>query len=168
MQVRIVANENIRSPKVVVIDSQGNNLGEFAKFAAISKAKAEGLDLVQVAEGKGLPICKIADYGKLKYEMSKKAKEAPKAPSLKEIRFYLNTSEHDLDYRLKQVREFLTDHHQVKLTIVLDGRERAFTQKAKDLLASKVSALSDVSKADDIRVAGRFISTQLTPVKQHQ
>lgn len=87
----LIANENIRCPRVVVIDSQGVNIGEFSKFAAMEKAKLEGLDLVQISEKNGLPICKIADFGKMKYENSKKTKNTPKPPQTKDIVFHYNT-----------------------------------------------------------------------------
>jgi len=163
----IVANDAIRASTVLVISPEGDNLGEFNRLAAISKAGEFDLDLVQVSPSNNgtPPVCKIIDLGKYKYEIKKKQhrKQVRQDTSLKEIRVHLHTAEHDLNIKHKRISDFLIKRHPVKYTMDLKGSERRFIEKAKQQVENNISLFSDVATWDDISVSGRRISTILKP-----
>lgn len=118
-------NEKIRSPKVQLIDENGNNLGTVQTRDALRRAQESGLDLVEMNSGE-IPICKIMDFGKFKYEQMKRSKQNAKNQTVvvtKEIKFRPNTGDNDLLYRAKQVDQFLKDKNRVKLSVRFRGRE---------------------------------------------
>lgn len=118
-------NEKIRSPRILLIDENGNNLGTIQTRDALRRAQESGLDLVEVNSGE-IPICKIMDFGKFKYEQIKKNKQNAKNQTVvitKEIKFRPNTGDNDLLYRAKQVDQFLKDKNRVKLSVRFRGRE---------------------------------------------
>jgi translation initiation factor IF-3 len=124
-QDKVNLNEKIRSPRVILIDEEGKNLGNFSIREALLRAKTVGLDLVEVG-GKDIPVCKIIDYGKLKYEQTKKTKAMAKNQVIqvvKEIKFKPNTGNNDLLYRAKQVDSFLKEKNKVKISVKFRGRE---------------------------------------------
>lgn len=124
-QDKVNLNEKIRSPRVLLIDEEGTNLGNFSTREALQKAKEIGLDLVEVG-GKDIPVCRIMDYGKFKYEQTKKTKKASKNQVIqitKEIKFKPNTGNNDLLYRAKQVDSFLKEKNKVKISVRFRGRE---------------------------------------------
>lgn len=160
-------NEEIRAPKVVLIDENGNNRGEIPTPQALYRAKQNGLDLVEVQKGdkaKGTwPICKILDYGKMKYEQSKK-KSQKKSPSLKEMSFQLRTDPHDLEIKIGKIKNFLSKGHQVRLSISLKGRERSFKDDARQKLQDQIDALKQVAKADRIMESDKTFQVMLSPI----
>ena len=124
-QDKVNLNEKIRAPRILLIDEDGQNLGNFSTREAIVKARENGLDLVEVG-GKDIPVCRIMDYGKFKYAQTKKAKVSAKNQTIqvtKEIKFKPNTGDNDLLYRAKQVNEFLKDKNKVKISVRFRGRE---------------------------------------------
>lgn len=124
MSKDIRVNNDIRSPKVLLIDMNGDNLGEIAFKDAMYKAETQNLDLVEVGENKGVPVCKILDFGKWKYEQSKSSRKGKQHKQLlKEIKFRPTTSQNDLSYRAKHTQEFLKEGHKVKIYIKFKGRE---------------------------------------------
>lgn len=162
----LVANENIRSNRVVLIGSDGTNRGEMPKATALVLAQQENLDLVQVGGNAEVPICKIVDIGKLRYTIIKGQKGGSKAPVLKEMRFHLNTSEHDIETKMRKVREFLSKNHRVKMTIEKrkkENRIRDFKQTASELLAKHILNLSDACKADSIKQSDGWVCVFLNP-----
>ena len=123
--VKSNVNEKIRSPRILLIDENGNNLGTIQTRDALRRAQESGLDLVEVNSGE-IPICKIMDFGKFKYEQIKKNKQNAKNQTVvitKEIKFRPNTGDNDLLYRAKQVDQFLKDKNRVKLSVRFRGRE---------------------------------------------
>ena len=118
-------NRDIRVSTVLLIDENGNNLGQVKTFNAIKRAEGLGLDLVEVSVGKDIPVCRIIDYGKWKYDQSKrlKNKKQVKKQVVKEIKFRPNTGDNDIKYRVKHAQEFLRDGNKVKLTVRFKGRE---------------------------------------------
>nr|WP_222927244.1 translation initiation factor IF-3 [Thermosediminibacter litoriperuensis] len=130
-------NYEIRAREVRVIDTDGKQLGIMPLKEALRIAQERQLDLVKVAPQAKPPVCKIMDYGKYKYEQSKKEKEArknQKVISIKEIRMSPNIEEHDFQVRVKNALRFLDDGNKVKVTIRFRGREITHTQLGEDVL----------------------------------
>ena len=130
-------NEQIRSNVVMVIASDGTKKGQFTRAAAITMARNEGLDLIQVSDSTP-PVCKIADFGKMQYERSKAERKHQKQPEQKEMWFHVDTAKHDIDIKMKKVVEWLGKRHKVRIVVKLDGRERyseTHRQMAKDMLS---------------------------------
>ena len=119
-------NEMIRISQVRVVSAEGEQLGIMNTSEAIATARAAGLDLVEVAPDGKPPVCRIMDYGKFKFEQSKKEKEArrnQKIVNIKEIRFSPTIEEHDLNVKAKNAQKFLQEGDKVKVTIRFRGRE---------------------------------------------
>ena len=136
-------NERIRALEVRVIGRDGQQLGILPVKKAIELATQEHLDLVEVAPNADPPVCKIMDYGKFKYEESKKKQQAKKQQvvvHLKEIKMRPSTDEHDYQTKLKHVRSFLEDGDRVKITIRFRGREMAH----KDIGQARMKRVIDV------------------------
>ena len=128
-------NRSIRGSKVLLINEEGQNVGVVPFHDALSNASNIGLDLVEVGNKDNIPICKIIDYGKYKYEQEKKKKKSAPKQLVKEIKLRPNTSDHDLTYRAKHVDEFLNDGHRVKIIVKFKGREQEHMfHTGKDLL----------------------------------
>jgi translation initiation factor IF-3 len=113
---------------------------------ALALAQQRGLDLVEVAPNENPPVCKLMDYGKFRYEQTKKDRDSRKSQKqviLKEVRFSPKIDEHDVDYRTKMVRRFLDEGNKVKLTVKFKGRELAHTNLGRDLLEQVRLTLGD-------------------------
>lgn len=113
---------------MLVIDEQGNKLGEFLTEDAVRLAEDRGLDLIEVAPNGRPPVCRIQDYGKLKYERKKRAAEAKKNQvqvQIKEVKLRPKTDEHDIAVKVRHARRFLEEGNKVKVTIRFRGRELA-------------------------------------------
>ena len=135
-------NQRIRVPRVLVIDEQGNKLGEFLTEDAIRLAEDRGLDLIEVAPNGRPPVCRIQDYGKLKYERKKRATQARKNQvqvQIKEVKLRPKTDDHDIAVKVRHARRFLEQGNKVKVTIRLRGRELAHRNIGADqcLLVAK-------------------------------
>jgi len=162
--VRYFVNDNIRANRVLLVDSDNTNLGEHSKHAALEIAKSKSLDLVLMSKpNEGTPICKIMDYGKFKYDQSKKANKK-KTPTMKEMMFHMRTSEHDMETKTKKVQGFLDKKHKVKFGIYLKGRERSFRNEARTILENSLSAFSGRAKHDGIKESDRLVFVMLSPV----
>jgi translation initiation factor IF-3 len=121
-------NHRIRVPRVLVIDEAGNKLGEFLTPDAFNLARERGLDLVEVAPDARPPVCRIIDYGRMKYEKKKKDASAKRNQSqvqLKEIKIRPKTDGHDFNVKLNHARRFLEDGNKVKVVVRFRGREHA-------------------------------------------
>ena len=135
-------NQRIRVPRVLVIDEQGNKLGEFLTEDAIRLAEDRGLDLIEVAPNGRPPVCRIQDYGKLKYERKKRATQARKNQvqvQIKEVKLRPKTDDHDIAVKVRHARRFLEQGNKVKVTIRFRGRELAHRNIGADqcLLVAK-------------------------------
>ena len=120
------SNNRISSPEVQVITNDGENLGVLNTNEAISKAKNQGLDLIEIAPNANPPVCKIMDMGKFKYDAQKKAnlaKKKQKVISLKEIKMRPVTETHDYEFKVKNAKKFIAKGDKVKFTIRFKGRE---------------------------------------------
>ena len=137
---------------------------------ALKKAEEMGYDLVEVAPMSQPPVCKIMDYGKYKYELNKKAhtaKQHQKGTQLKEIKLRPRTDQHDLETKVRQMKEFLADGNKTKVTVMFRGREMAYQQMGRAML-DKVLALvgSGAQIEQHPRQEGRFLSMVLAPQKK--
>jgi translation initiation factor IF-3 len=138
---------------VRLISADGKQLGIQSIQDAMRAAEEAGLDLVEVAPNSDPPVCRIMDYGKFKYEASKKGKEAKKksrSSQLKEIKLRPNTEEHDLGFKIKNLRKFLEKKDRVKVTVFFRGREMSFIHVGVDLLNRVAEAVSDIGTLDQV------------------
>ncbi len=139
-------NYGIRVKEVRVISSEGEQLGILQTREAIRKAEELGLDLVEVAPTANPPVCRIMDFGKYKYEMSKKAHESRKHQTvilIKEIKLRPRTDEHDIQFKVNNVKRFLADGNKVKVSIMFRGREMAHPEQGRALLDRIVKELEN-------------------------
>jgi len=130
-------NERIRVPEIFLIDETGAQIGVMATREALNMARERGLDLVEVAATARPPVCKILDYGKLKYTKKKKTQEAKKKQTVvtvKEIQLRPRTEEHDLETKFRHMVEFLLRGDKVKITVMFRGREVAYAVQGREML----------------------------------
>lgn len=141
-------NEQIRAREVQVIDDSGEKKGIMSLNEALDLAYDKKLDLVLVAPNGEPPVCKIMNYGKYKFEQSKKEKEAKKKQKtfeLKEIRITPNIEQHDFEFKVKNARKFLEDGNKVKITVRFRGRELNYVKLGESNLDKFIEALSDIA-----------------------
>jgi len=146
-------NNQIRAPQVQVVDETGKNLGVLNTLEAIKIAQERGLDLVEIAPTAKPPVCKIVDYGKYKYQQEKKEhkqKAKQKKTEIKGLRIGFNTSSHDLEYKAKQMGEFLAEGHKVRIEIKLRGREKTFGDLAKEKLNNFLKLIPVAYKIEEV------------------
>ncbi|MCR4432049.1 MAG: translation initiation factor IF-3 [Tepidanaerobacteraceae bacterium] len=130
-------NHEIKAKEVRVIDSNGQQIGIMSLKEALRHAQEAQLDLVKIVPDAKPPVCKIMDYGKFKYEQSKREKEAKKNQkiiNIKEIRMNPNIEEHDFQVRVRNAQRFLKDGDKVKVTIKFRGREITHTKLGEEVL----------------------------------
>jgi len=130
-------NKRIRAKMVRLISAEGEQRGILSLFEALKEAKDESLDLVEVAPNSDPPVCRIMDYGKFKYQASKKLQETRKksrSSQLKEIKLRPNTEDHDLGFKVKNLKKFLSKKDRVKVTVFFRGREMAYMNAGTELL----------------------------------
>ena len=143
------SNNRISSPEVQVIASDGENLGVLNTNEAISMAKNEGLDLIEIAPNANPPVCKIMDMGKYKYDLQKKANQAKKKQktvSLKEIKLRPGTETHDYNFKIKNAKKFITKGNKVKFTVKFKGREMQHTDLGKELMDKIIEETKDTTE----------------------
>ena len=161
------SNENIRAPKVRVIGESGEQLGVMTLGDAIQMARQQELDLVEVAPNADPPVARMLDYGKLRYLYSKKERESrksQKSTELREVRFRPNIGQHDLEAKLRKVKEFIGDGAKVKLTVRFRGRESVHQQVGLGLLKRVAEDLKDEIRLEKPpAMEGRALSMILIP-----
>ena len=154
-------NEQIRDREVRLIGPDGAQLGIVSAREAMAKAQEAGLDLVKIAPQAKPPVCKIIDYGKYRYELSRKEKEAKKKQKvieIKEVRLSPNIDENDLNTKMNNARKFLEKGNKVKVTLRFRGREMAHMSKTKYILDDFAEKLADIAAVDKpAKVEGRSI-----------
>jgi len=134
----------------VVLDD-GTQLGILSRDEALRLAEEKGLDLVEIAARSNPPVCRIMDYGRFKYEQSKKQKQARKHASsmeLKEIKFRPKTEQHDMDFKVNHVRRFLEEGNKCRLVIVFRGREITHPETGVRVLNRVVEATQDIASVE--------------------
>lgn len=163
----LLINEQIKATEVRLVGQNSEPLGIMSFDEALKIAEEKELDLVEISPNANPKVCKIMNYGKFKYEQIKKQKEAKqkqKVAELKTIRIGLNISDHDMDYRAKQVAEFIADGSKVRANMMLKGRQNAYEANGiatMNSFAQKVGDIAVIEKAPFKE--GRFINMILAP-----
>lgn len=155
-------NEQIRDKEVRVIGEDGEQLGIMSSKEAMRLAEEAGVDLVKIAPTAKPPVCKIVDYGKFKYEQTRKEKEAKKKQKvieIKEIRLSPNIDTNDLNTKVSAARKFITKGDRVKVTLRFRGREMTHMNNSKHILDDFAEALSDIAVMEKApKVEGRSMT----------
>ena len=145
------SNNRITAPEVQVIGSDGDNIGILNTNEAISIAKEQGLDLIEIAPNAKPPVCKIIDMGKFKYDAQKKANVAKKKQKivlLKEIKMRPVTETHDYDFKVKNAKKFIGKGDKVKFTIRFKGRELQHSHLGRELMNKIKVDMQDIGKVE--------------------
>ncbi len=163
-------NEEIRAREVRVVDGEGSQLGIFSPRDALRLAEERHLDLVEIAPAAKPPVCKIMDFGKYKYEQSKREKEARKKQktiSVKEVKLRPNIEDHDFEVKARNATRFLKDGDKVKATIIFRGREIVHTQLGQQLLKRLAEYVKEYSLVErQPRLEGRNMIMILSPKQE--
>ena len=162
------SNNRINSPEVQVIASNGENLGILNTNEAISMAKEEGLDLIEIAPNARPPVCKIIDIGKYKYDAQKKANQAKKKQKkieVKEIKLRPVTETHDYQFKIRNAQKFISKGDKVKFTIRFKGRELQHSHLGQELMDKIKVDMQEVGKVElDPRFDGKQIIMVIQPL----
>lgn len=160
-------NREIRALKVRVIDKDGSQLGILSIADALAKAELSGLDLVEISAGAEPPVCKIIDYGKYRYQITKKEKEGKKSQhqvKVKEIKIKPVTDDHDIQIKVKHAREFISKGNKVRVTCTFRGRELAHPEIGHRAVQGICEALADIATPElEPKLMGKNLSTVLAP-----
>jgi len=163
-------NKEIRAESVRVIDADGNQLGIISFADALEAAAKAGLDLVEVAPSSSPPVCRIMDYGKHRYQQTKKlhmAKKSQTTIQLKEIRIRPKTEEHDKQVKLKHIKKFLAQNNKVKITMMFRGREIIYSDRGRKIMEEIKNELEDLCNIEQHqRLEGRNMIMIVSPKKQ--
>ena len=159
-------NEQIRDREVRVIGENGEQLGIMSARDAMKLAREAELDLVKIAPTAKPPVCKIIDYGKYRYELARKEKEARKKQKIieiKEVRLSPNIDKNDLNTKVNNARKFISKGNKVKVTLRFRGREMAHVQQSRHILDDFAELLSDIASVEKApKLEGRNMSMVLT------
>jgi translation initiation factor IF-3 len=160
-------NHRIRVPQVRVIGDDGEQIGILPTSEALTLAQERGLDLVEVAATSRPPVCRIMDYGKYKYEQSKRDRSARKRQHvmhLKEVKLRPKIEGHDYETKLARARRFLSDRDKVKFTVLFRGREMAYPERGR-----VIEQLADIASPENMmRQEGRTVTVTLLPKPANQ
>jgi translation initiation factor IF-3 len=160
-------NEHIRAPQVRVIGDDGSQLGIMPLATALGTAKEAGLDLVQVAADSDPPVCRIMDFGRYKYQQSKKLSESRKKASvieIKEIKFRPKTGEHDYQFKVKNIQRFLEEKNKVKVTVTFKGREIAHSSFGQELIERIIKDVAETGQPEQMpKLEGKQLIMVLAP-----
>ncbi len=161
-------NEQIGVTPIRVVGPEGEALGLMPTSQALLKAREAGLDLVEVAPDERPPVCKILDYGKMRFEASQKKNKGAKVhqQKLKEIRVRPKTGDHDIDTKVAQARKFLEHNDKVQVTVQFRGREMQHQQEGRRVLDQVLEKLADVGKVErPPTMDGKKMTAMLMPIK---
>lgn len=167
IEKRVKINWQIRAKEVRLIGADGTQLGITPLEEALKTAAAEGLDLVEISPTAQPPVCRVMDYGKFKYEQSKKIQLAKKKQvviQVKEVKFRPKTDEHDYQFKLRHIRRFLEDKDKVKVSVRFRGREIAFSGQAVNILNRIRAEIEDIGKIEyEPKMEGRDMVMIVAP-----
>lgn len=167
IEKRVRINWQIRAKEVRLIGADGTQLGIKPLEEALKAAEAEGLDLVEISPTAQPPVCRVMDYGKFKYEQSKKIQLAKKKQviiQVKEVKFRPKTDEHDYQFKLRHIRRFLEDKDKVKVSVRFRGREIAFSGQAVNILNRIRAEIEDIGKIEyEPKMEGRDMVMIVAP-----
>ena len=160
-------NRDIRAAEVRVIGPDGEQIGVMTIQDALRKAADHSQDLVEVSPHATPPVCKIMDYGRYKYEMTKKTQEArkkQKSSQIKEIKVRPKTDTHDLETKVRHIEKFIGNNDKVKVTLMFRGREITLTQQARELLAKVAEMAEGFAQVEQLpKFEGRTMTMILAP-----
>lgn len=162
-------NQGIRVPQVRVIDFEGKQLGILPIAEALAEAGKVGMDLVEVAPNSNPPVCRIMDYGKFRYQQSKKLQVARKSAAtvqIKEMRLRPKIDGHDREIKIRKVKEFLEEGDKVKISMLFRGREIAYTSIGYKIMESIREELESIATVEQHpRIEGRSMVMVVSPKK---
>jgi translation initiation factor IF-3 len=160
-------NKEIRARELRVISATGEQLGVLPLFQALQMAEDQGLDLIEIVPTANPPVAKIMDYGKFRYDQTKREKESKKSQhqvKVKEVKLSPNISEHDLDVKIRQSKEFLEKGCKVKVSVLFRGREMAHPEFGEKLLQKFTATLEEISMVETpSKLFGRMLHMILAP-----
>lgn len=160
-------NSEIRAAQVRVIAENGGQLGIVPLSQALAMAREEGLDLVEVAPHLDPPVCRIMDYGKYRYQQTKKTHEAKKKRTIiqvKEVKIRPKTEEHDYQFKLRNIRKFLTKKNKTKVFLLFRGREIQYVEAARMILNRIIEETKDLATVEqEPKLEGRNMTMVLGP-----
>jgi len=163
-------NHEIEASTVRVVDVDGTQIGVLPLREAVARAEERGLDLVLMAARANPPVCRIMDYGKYKYEQSKKqnlAKKRQHVTQVKEVKVGANTDSHDLEVKLRHIRKFLSQGNKVKVSLRFRGREMAHTDRGAEQMKLIAARVEDLGKPEKMpNLEGRQMVMVLAPQKK--
>ncbi|MDD2453051.1 MAG: translation initiation factor IF-3 [Aminobacteriaceae bacterium] len=165
-------NREITSREILLIDENGVKMGIIPTAEGIHLAEERQLDLVEVAPQASPPVCRILDYGKYRYQLQKKEKDArkkQKVQTLKEMKMRPKIDEHDYDFKVRAIKSFLEDGHRVKVSVFFRGREMSFLSKGEEVLARVIADCEGLGKSEGRpRMEGRYMRIMMTPLPPGQ
>lgn len=160
-------NREIRAAKVRVISQKGEQLGVVSLSEALALAEEAGLDLVEIVPGSVPPVCKIINYGKFRYDQTKREKESKRSQhqvKVKEIKVKPNIDQHDLETKIRHAREFIAKNNKVKVTCVFRGREMMHPEIGEKVVQKFCEELEDVAMPESPpKMLGRMLGVVLAP-----
>jgi translation initiation factor IF-3 len=163
-------NDRILSREVRVINLEGEQLGIFPIAEALNIARDASRDLVEVSPNASPPVCRIMDYGKFKYEQSKKTyqakkkKHVPRVTHIKEIKVRPKTEEHDLQFKIRHIKKFLTQGDKAKITLIFRGREITHPERGHQVMNRIAEETEDVGIVENpAKLEGRNMIMLLAP-----
>lgn len=163
-------NDEIVAPQVLLVDENGAKVGNTDTAVALQMAADRMLDLVEVAPLADPPVCRIMDYGKYRYQLQKKEKDARKKQKvqvMKEMQMRPKIDDHDFGFKLKAIRNFLESGHRVKISVRFRGREMAFQDRGRDVLSRVLAECADVGRSEGApQMEGRSMRVLVTPTPQ--
>jgi translation initiation factor IF-3 len=160
-------NQNIRAREVRLIDPDGKQVGIVPTYQALATANDFGMDLVEISPNAQPPVCKIMDYGRFKYEQTKKQHQAKKKQTtfqVKEIKVRPKTGEHDLQTKMGHMRKFLGKKDKVKVTVMFRGREITLSERGREILKFIAEEMGDIAIVEQYpKMEGRTLVMILSP-----
>ncbi|STP12680.1 translation initiation factor IF-3 [Helicobacter mustelae] len=168
----VLLNQEIHFKEVRCVGDDGEVYGIISSSEAQKIANSKGLDLVLISPNANPPVCKVMDYGKYRYQLEKKQKEARKKQKqieIKEIKLSTQIAQNDINYKVKHAREFIAEQKHVKFKVVLKGRETSDPQGGFEVLRRIAGMIEDVATSEkEPRVEGRYVIWLFVPKKQEK
>lgn len=160
-------NREIRAPRVRLITQTGEQVGVVPLHEALARAEQDGLDLVEISAGSNPPVCKITNYGKFRYDQTKREKESKKAQhqvKVKEVKIKPNIDIHDLETKIRHARDFISKGNKVKVSCMFRGREMAHPEIGEKLIRKLCEDLEDIAMVESpSKLFGRMLIVTLAP-----
>lgn len=161
-------NEEIRASQVLLIDDRGNKLGIVPIAEALRFSDEKDLDLVEVAPQANPPVCRILDYGKYRFQQQKRDKDAKKKQknqAVKEMKMRPKIDQHDYDFKVRAIKNFLSEGHRVKVSIFFRGREMAFLDRGREVLNRVMTDIASLGKVEtEPKMEGSYMRMMVSPI----